>query len=469
VILILSMSLLPFALCPELPPDYCTEDIPGYFESTEYMYGSTAVLVVFLESDGSIMEQSQNWTTAEKQDKKSEINWTLNWFEEQEPRANVTFIPVYFDVDTGYESIDLPRRDIGLWAGEAMSYLGHPALGRHWTYQVWDFVNQERKDLGTDWCVVLFLIDSSDDDDGKFPDGGAAFNDPGGPLIYMTSTLAFDDPDSFSVVFAEELANVFWASDEDLGIVYYSGYLNTTNTPLSGCLMHNHTWCLSNGTRQQLGWRDLDGDNKLDIVDTQPVATIVSTKTTGDTLNVSGVASVTAYPNSNPHSNTYPIRRNVTIKEIETIMYRIDEGNWTNAEITPTTVKMLHKWPDTYIEKNTKATVNFTFLADSLEVGNHSVQIKVIDDWDNYAYLNTTIEIKEFLDTDLNQDGTVNIMDVAIVAQAYGAKYNETDGMYWHDPPCKRCPHASNTDLDGNEEINILDVAKVAKDYGKTT
>jgi archaellin len=451
--LILSMSLLSPVVSVDLPPDYCTEDIPGYFETSEYMYGSTAVLVVFLESNGSIMEQSQNWTTAEKQNIASEVEWTCDWIAAQESRANISFLQVYYDVDTGYEPIDLPGNNIHLWIGDAMTSLGHS--GKDWIDQVRNFVNQERFDLGTDWVVVLFVIDSSDDEDGRFPDGRYAFNDPGGPLICMTSTLAFNDPDSFGIVFAEELANVFWATDENVGKVYYSGYLNASNTPLSGCLMHNHTWCLSEGTRQQLGWNDTDGDNLLDIVDTEPVASIISAEITGNTLNLSGTASVTAYPNRNPHSNSYPIVRNVTIKEIETVMFRIDEGNWTNAEIMPTTVKMLIKWPDTYIEKPTKATVNFTMVADSLNVGNHSVEIKVIDDWGNYAFINTTIEIPEFLSTDLNKDWKVNIQDITIVAIAYKSRPGDPN---WN----------SLADIDKNGVIDILDITKVAVDYGKT-
>jgi hypothetical protein len=60
-------------------------------------------------------------------------------------------------------------------------------------------------------------------------------------------------------------------------------------------------------------------------------------------------------------------------------------------------------------------------------------------------------------------------MDIAIVARAYGAKYNETDGMYWHDPPCKSSPHTKDADLNDDKVINIIDIATVAKDYGKTT
>ena len=60
-----------------------------------------------------------------------------------------------------------------------------------------------------------------------------------------------------------------------------------------------------------------------------------------------------------------------------------------------------------------------------------------------------------FLDTDLNQDGTVNILDIAIVAKPYGTTPEDPG---WN-------PIA---DLDDNEIIDIRDIAKVAKDYGKT-
>jgi uncharacterized protein YfaS (alpha-2-macroglobulin family) len=68
----------------------------------------------------------------------------------------------------------------------------------------------------------------------------------------------------------------------------------------------------------------------------------------------------------------------------------------------------------------------------------------------------TTFEVKrERLSTDVNGDGVVNILDVAIVAKAYGSY-----------PGHPRWNPAA--DMDSNEIINILDVARVAKDYGKT-
>jgi len=60
-----------------------------------------------------------------------------------------------------------------------------------------------------------------------------------------------------------------------------------------------------------------------------------------------------------------------------------------------------------------------------------------------------------FLPTDLNKDGVINILDIAIVAAAYGATPQHPS---WN-------PIA---DVDKNGIINILDVAKIAIDYGKT-
>lgn len=57
---------------------------------------------------------------------------------------------------------------------------------------------------------------------------------------------------------------------------------------------------------------------------------------------------------------------------------------------------------------------------------------------------------------DLNGDGTVNIMDIAIVAKAYGTKHGDEA---WNPIADVAEPY---------DEINILDIATVAKDYGKT-
>jgi PKD repeat protein len=56
---------------------------------------------------------------------------------------------------------------------------------------------------------------------------------------------------------------------------------------------------------------------------------------------------------------------------------------------------------------------------------------------------------------DLNHDGIVNILDITIVAKAYGSTPGDPN---WD----------ANADSDNNSVINILDISMVARDYGKT-
>ncbi len=57
--------------------------------------------------------------------------------------------------------------------------------------------------------------------------------------------------------------------------------------------------------------------------------------------------------------------------------------------------------------------------------------------------------------TDLNEDGTVNILDLTIAALAYGTKQGDPK---WN----------AVADLDKSGVVNILDIAIIARDFGKT-
>jgi len=85
--------------------------------------------------------------------------------------------------------------------------------------------------------------------------------------------------------------------------------------------------------------------------------------------------------------------------------------------------------------------------------GRYNVTLEVMDE----AYLRASISnmINVTYRTDLNKDLEVNIMDIALVAKAYGTTSEDPD---WD----------SIADLDDNGIIDIRDIATVAKDYGKT-
>ncbi len=64
----------------------------------------------------------------------------------------------------------------------------------------------------------------------------------------------------------------------------------------------------------------------------------------------------------------------------------------------------------------------------------------------------TSFQVKQVIAADINGDGKVNILDITLVAQAWGSHSGEPR---WN-PKC---------DLDGNGVINIIDITMVAREY----
>jgi hypothetical protein len=256
------------------------------------------------------------------------------------------------------------------------------------------------------------------------------------------------------------MGHIFQAEDEYNGIKQYFGYLNVPDVDGSNCLMQTPgSWNLSgkphglNGTWGQVGWRDSDGDGIQDIVDTPQRVYLNPYEGIGSRVNFTGVAAVIPTENRNP--SVHSSKKNVTINKIQTVQFRIDDGEWLNANMTPTQVRKLVKYPDQYAMKDTTAIVAFTFLTPELSPGQHFIEVKATNQWGNAGYSNATATIPEFLPTDLNKDGTVNILDISTVAKAYGSKPGDQG---WSE----------TADLNNDGKINILDISLVARDYGKT-
>ena len=71
------------------------------------------------------------------------------------------------------------------------------------------------------------------------------------------------------------------------------------------------------------------------------------------------------------------------------------------------------------------------------------------------AYVSIYEIVPPLPSTDLNKDGTVNIVDISIVARAFGSKLGDPN---WN----------AIADIDKNGWVNIVDITVVARDYGKT-
>jgi hypothetical protein len=147
------------------------------------------------------------------------------------------------------------------------------------------YVNSIRSSLGTDWGFAVFVADSNNDTDGRFPDLFCAYAYLYGPYMVMTyDNIKPTAPyygwgiSRMHLVFSHETGHIFGAADEYGSCTCAaSGYLGVTNgncvncvTPQVTCVMNDNTQQLCSFTKGQVGWRDTDGDGKLDPIDTSP-------------------------------------------------------------------------------------------------------------------------------------------------------------------------------------------------------
>jgi peptide/nickel transport system substrate-binding protein len=71
----------------------------------------------------------------------------------------------------------------------------------------------------------------------------------------------------------------------------------------------------------------------------------------------------------------------------------------------------------------------------------------------------TTAPISNDLPVDVDYNGKVNILDITIVAQAFGASYGPPIGARWQ----------FRADIDNNRVVNIIDIAAVARYFNKVS
>jgi len=80
---------------------------PGYYETSEYLIGSAAVGIVFLESNGTIDPSTEDWTSTRESRVISEIRDNgLSWLSNYNPDSHVSFVyDIHYRVPTSYEPI----------------------------------------------------------------------------------------------------------------------------------------------------------------------------------------------------------------------------------------------------------------------------------------------------------------------------------------------------------------------------
>lgn len=329
------------------------------YDTSEFMIGDVHVTVVLTESDGSIDAETEDWSTAEIANVKSEIQEGLDWwvdtFNAQGVAHELDFIVDWTYADTplevGYEPIERPSGSDYLWIDAFLQAQGHATGGsRNATRgEFRDYLDGVRMASNTDWAFGVFVADSSNDSDNRFTDSYFAYAWIGGPYTQMTYGNNGWGISKMGQVLAHEMGHIFYALDEYPGSSDYddhSGYYNTQNlnaydgnpapgdrvdslmgeAPLQNAAYAAHT--SSPSSLEMIGWKDTDGDGLFDVLDLPLTLTgSGSYDSETGTYSFTGTSTVQALPNQNPNGYGHDI----TINEVELIQYRIDDGSWTDG------------------------------------------------------------------------------------------------------------------------------------------
>ena len=362
---------------------------PGYYETSEFMAGDVAVGVILPESNGTIDTQTENWTAGRLTSVVTEIQTGLNWWATSaNPNGHLTFYyDTHLQVPTGYEPITRSSNDDTLWINGTLATLG--ASGSDWYSRTFSYLNNIRTAYATDWALVIFVVDSAVDADGKFTDG--YFGYTYGFLVVMTY-----DNDGWGItrmdaVTAHEIGHDFGAGDEYCQPGYYCcscggsyGYLGiansncearcvttSTNCPTCvsiNCIMRNNYWGIDTPSAQQVGIRDQDGDTILDPVDTTPVISILTRPAETSILRT---ARYTGSAQDVPYNS--PTSLDVTINHLTGVEYQVDGGLWLDA------VAQDGSWDET--------TEDYLVLTTTLDLGTHTVQLRAVNRVGNTSLL----------------------------------------------------------------------------------
>ncbi len=332
-------------------------------DTGEYMLGRIAVTVVFFESNGALDTETQNWTAGEIERSIDKVVDGVTWWSDLlDTFGSVHNLDFVFDTtfaetpfQTSYEPIDRPSTDPDhghhLYLAE---FLTDQGFGNAANIEdaIWQFNHAQREQFDTDWAFTVFVVDSSDDDDGLFAPGGfpAAFALPGGLYMVVPSER------SASTV-AHEMGHIFWAFDEYPGGSPYEarrGYYDTQNlnatdnnpdlstqqpsimlggAPLAEAY-NQHISAAS--TLALVGWQDSDGDGVFDVLDVPLALDATGYFDAGESVyRFYGTASAVPLPNVNSygeHETVTGTNSDITLNQISELQYSLDDGPWITAD-----------------------------------------------------------------------------------------------------------------------------------------
>ncbi|MCG8350666.1 MAG: hypothetical protein MI924_23095, partial [Chloroflexales bacterium] len=296
--------------------------------------------LILPESNGQYEPSTEDWTAEQIETITQQARSGLDWWEEHLPLAQLRFHLEVHVVQTGYEPINHQLVEEELWIKDVLGQLGY--TDRSYFNRAYSAAYDLRRQRGSDWATTIFVVNSDNDQDGRFVDGYFAYAYIGGPFLVLTSDNSSYGINRLNLVLAHELGHTFGALDQyrsaGTPCDRRSGYLNapTSNSQVGGCptnlpsIMLDPTKAFPIGAidpsaQAQVGYRDSDADGIIDPLDTTPTLVIesVSTAQAGQRPVIIGHSADNAYSS--------PTHNDVSLNTIARVEYRIDDGPWQLA------------------------------------------------------------------------------------------------------------------------------------------
>ncbi len=254
-------------------------------QTSGYFYGDVYVSVIFMESNGNIDPNSENWNGLQMADIGDGITSGISWWIAKKPTnvATTLYMAFNYDIPTSYEPITRPQSNEDLWINDAMDNLSVPYYPDY-KDRVKDYEFNLINSNNMDWAFTIFAVNSFNDADGKFSDGYFAYSWLNGPFMAVTYDNGAYGIANMNAIIAHEVGHIFGAADQYassgcLPSLKY-GFLQvenqncenggSSNVPsiMRGNLLTNYANnALDYYAMGQVGWRDLDSDNIDDAID----------------------------------------------------------------------------------------------------------------------------------------------------------------------------------------------------------
>jgi hypothetical protein len=301
------------------------------------MAGHVAVRVVLPESNGAIDPSQEDWTPAQIEHVRAEVQAALNWWADLLPQANVRFTVRLEVAPSAYEPIRYGLAEEGLWISSTLANLGF--RGGNYFDQAYAAAYRMRDEVGADWATTIFIVNSERNPSGYFRDGYFAYAYIGGPFMVVTSDVGAYGAARMAPIVAHELGHIFGALDQyavaRVPCTERSGYLNmpTTNSQYGNCgsqlpsIMLEPIGAYANrqidpSALAQVGYLDSNGDGVIDPLDTTPKLDLVDIVGLAGSQRpiLAGAAREVGYP--------APLQVPASIHSISAIEYRVGGSAW---------------------------------------------------------------------------------------------------------------------------------------------